>query len=96
MGWKRFLHLNAENKKISEDKSISEYRNFSGYGKYLVFCASYDHLNEMKELAPEWFAKVDPAPHIYTVYSDDPKTAQEFQAFQADHSRQNCCTALIC
>ncbi len=80
-------HLNAENKKISEDKSISEYRNFSGYGKYLVFCASYDHLNEMKELAPEWFAKVDPAPHIYTVYSDDPKTAQEFQAFQADHSR---------
>ncbi len=56
------------------------------YGKYLVFCASYDHLNEMKELAAEWFAGIDPEPHIYTAYSDDPKTAQEFEAFRNDKS----------
>ena len=56
------------------------------YGKYLVFCANYDHLNEMKELASEWFANIDPAPHIYTVYSEEKQAAQEFQAFQEDHS----------
>ena len=56
------------------------------YGKYLVFCANYDHLNEMKELASEWFAKVDPEPHLYTVSSETPEAAQEFQAFQEDHS----------
>ena len=56
------------------------------YGKYLVFCANYDHLNEMKELASEWFARVDAQPHIYTVYSEQPEAAQEFQAFQQDSS----------
>ncbi|MDE7209884.1 MAG: Helicase associated domain protein, partial [Lachnospiraceae bacterium] len=56
-------------------------------GKYIVFCANYDHLCEMQQLAPEWFAKVDSAPHIYTVYSDDPASNREFEAFKADTSR---------
>ncbi|MDE7325600.1 MAG: Helicase associated domain protein [Lachnospiraceae bacterium] len=55
-------------------------------GKYIVFCANFNHLMEMKALAAEWFAGVDRNPHIYTAYSDDPKTAQEFEAFQADKS----------
>ena len=67
-------------------KKISKEPNVSGYGKYLVFCANYDHLNEMKELAAEWFSKVDSELHIYTVYSEEPKTIQEFQAFQQDSS----------
>ena len=54
--------------------------------KYIVFCASYEHLLEMRELAPEWFANVDPAPHIYTAYSDDPMTAKEFELFKNDQS----------
>ena len=58
----------------------------SGSGKYIVFCANYDHLNEMRALAPEWFAKVDRESHIYTAYSDDPATAEEFQHFKADQS----------
>ncbi len=56
------------------------------YGRYIVFCANYGHLLQMRELAPEWFAKVDPAPHIYTAYSDDPETSSEFAAFKADQS----------
>lgn len=56
------------------------------HGRYIVFCASYGHLLEMRELATEWFAKVDPAPHIYTAYSDDPETSSEFAAFKADNS----------
>ncbi len=55
-------------------------------GKYLVFCANYKHLLEMRELASEWFQKVDAAPNIYTAYSDDPETSAEFEAFQADTS----------
>ena len=56
------------------------------YGKYLVFCANYNHLNEMKDLASKWFAKVDKSPHIYTVYSECPETTKEFEAFKADNS----------
>ncbi len=55
-------------------------------GKYLVFCANFEHLNEMRALAAEWFAKVDPAPHIYTAYSGDMATEQEFAAFKTDTS----------
>ena len=58
----------------------------SHLGKYLVFCANFNHLNEMKGLATEWFCGVDPEPHIYTAYADDPKTGQEFEAFKADKS----------
>ncbi len=58
-----------------------------GYGKYIVFCANYEHLLSMRELATEWFAKVDPTPHIYTVYSDAPETSAEFAAFKADESQ---------
>ena len=62
------------------------YLEESHLGKYIVFCASFDHLNEMKGLATEWFCGVDPEPHIYTAYADDPKTGQEFEAFKADES----------
>ena len=55
-------------------------------GRYIVFCANYNHLNEMKALAGEWFAKVDPTPHIYTAYSDDPGSAREFEEFKKDES----------
>ncbi|MDE7211376.1 MAG: Helicase associated domain protein [Lachnospiraceae bacterium] len=58
----------------------------ASFGRYIVFCASYEHLLEMRELATEWFAKVDSAPHIYTAYSDDPATSAEFGAFKADTS----------
>ncbi len=61
-------------------------KNAKDFGKYIVFCANYEHLLKMRELAPEWFVKVDSAPHIYTVYSDDPETSEEFEAFKADTS----------
>lgn len=56
------------------------------HGKYIVFCANYEHLCEMTEKSREWFAKVDPEPHIYTVYSDDPATSRAFQNFKKDSS----------
>ncbi len=56
------------------------------HGKYIVFCANYGHLLEMRELALEWFRGVDASPHIYTAYSDDPAASEEFKAFKADTS----------
>ena len=41
-------------------------------GKYLVFCANLDHMNEMMAQAPAWFAGVDAQPRLYKAYSDDP------------------------
>lgn len=53
-------------------------------GKYIVFCANYRHLCEMKSHT-EWFDKVDRQPHIYTVYTEDPAASKSFQAFKADN-----------
>ncbi len=55
-------------------------------GKYIVFCANYEHMAEMIGKAEEWFGKVDRQPHIYTAYSDDPETSQAFAEFKADES----------
>lgn len=53
-------------------------------GKYIVFCANFDHMREMMDKADEWFVKVDMAPKIYSVYSADPTSSQSFWDFKAD------------
>lgn len=55
-------------------------------GKYIVFCSNFDHMSEMADKAPEWFAKVDTDPHIYIAYSNDPATSKAFADFKADAS----------
>ncbi len=54
-------------------------------GKHIVFCANYEHMQEMIGKAPAWFGKVDPAPHIYTVYSDGPSASRSFKDFKSDN-----------
>lgn len=54
-------------------------------GKYIVFCADYEHMCQMKELANDWFYKVDKNPHIYSFYSEDPSSDMEFQEFKSDN-----------
>ena len=53
-------------------------------GKYIIFCSDYEHMCQMKELAGEWFYKVDENPHIYSMYSEDPSSDKEFAAFKTD------------
>lgn len=55
-------------------------------GKYIVFCANFDHMQDMIAMAPQWFSRVNDAPHIYCAYSDDPETDKAFAAFKADSS----------
>ena len=56
-------------------------------GKYLVFCANVHHMEELLSCCDTWFRKVDPTPHIYRAYADDPQTSEAFAAFKADDSR---------
>lgn len=53
-------------------------------GKYIVFCSSYEHMQEMISYAGGWFAGVNPDLHIYKAYASDPETSQAFAAFKAD------------
>ena len=55
-------------------------------GKYIVFCANKEHMDEMISHVPEWFAKVNPDAAVYEAYSDDPGTDKAFAGFKADKS----------
>ena len=53
-------------------------------GKYLVFCASKEHMTDMVERSKEWFRLVDSEPHLYAVYYDNPESNKAFADFKAD------------
>ncbi len=55
-------------------------------GKYIIFCANFEHMLEMIDVSKDWFSEVDENPHIYKAYSDDPETSREFADFKADNS----------
>ncbi len=57
------------------------------HGKYILFCASHQHMQEMIRQVPNWFGSVDESPHIYQAYSSDPATSKAFQAFKEDNSQ---------
>lgn len=56
-------------------------------GKYIVFCANARHMDEMISHVPEWFGRIDSAPHVYRAYSDDPETSGVFAQYKEDRSR---------
>lgn len=55
-------------------------------GKYIVFCANREHMDDMIDKADEWFHKVDKRPHIYEAYSNDPETSKAFHEFKEDNT----------
>lgn len=55
-------------------------------GKYIVFCSSQAHLNEVSGQICDWFHLVDRNPHVYSVLSADPGSSVAFQKFKADVS----------
>ncbi len=71
----------AEKLDVLFDRHMTE-RN----GKYIVFCANFEHMHDMIKKASEWFIKVDKKPHIYSVYSDDPTASKSFADFKEDKS----------
>ena len=57
-------------------------------GKYIVFCANKEHMDEMVSHVPEWFAGVNPDVAVYEAYSDDPNTDKAFADFKTDTSNR--------
>lgn len=55
-------------------------------GKYIVFCADYEHMQDMLSTSKEWFVDVDPLPHIYIAYSNNAETSKAFEDFKNDNS----------
>ena len=53
------------------------------HGKYIVFCANKEHMDEMMSHL-EWFRLVDEAPRVYSVYAYDPAASESFDAFKND------------
>ena len=68
--------------KIFQKSYPSDITNKSG--KYIVFCANKEHIDEMISHVPEWFAGVNPDVAVYEAYSDDPGTDKAFTDFKAD------------
>lgn len=56
-------------------------------GKYIVFCSSKEHMEEMVSHVKEWFGLVDKEPHVYAVYYDNPETSTAFAQFKEDDSK---------
>lgn len=56
------------------------------HGRYLVFCASVEHMREMQKKAQQWFAQVDLKPRVYAVSSQDSQAGRILDAFKADDS----------
>lgn len=56
------------------------------YGKYIVFCSNISHMYEMIAKVPEWFVDVDARPHVYHMYSENPRSEKELEAFTTDNS----------
>ncbi len=61
------------------DKHMTDRR-----GKYIVFCANFDAMQDAVGKVDEWFGRIDTDPHIYSVYSLDGSANQNFDDFRAD------------
>lgn len=55
-------------------------------GKYLVFCSSKSHMQQLRKHAKEWFGGIDPDMHCYCAYSADPATSRAYRTFVQDDS----------
>lgn len=56
-------------------------------GKYIVFCANYEAMQDAMGKVREWFGKIDKKPHIYSVYSEDSKSAISLSKFRTDDKK---------
>ena len=67
------------------DKTFAKHmKNKSG--KYIVFCSNYENMQNMLEMAKDWFADIDKDMHIYKVYTGEQTASKDFNDFKTDNS----------
>ena len=55
-------------------------------GKYIVFCANIEHMQDVLKRVPEWFGRVDSEPHVYSVWAESASAKADYAAFRVDES----------
>ena len=55
-------------------------------GKYIVFCRSVEHIDEMQELFPEWLKGVNKNIHTYITLAERSDKDIQIQTFRNDDS----------
>lgn len=65
-------------------ETVFQYHITERNGKYIVFCSSKEHMDEMLRHVPEWFGGIGTKIKTYSTYSSDPEASKEFAAFKAD------------
>lgn len=53
-------------------------------GKYIVFCANFEAMQEAMGKVGEWFHLVDREPKVYSLYTEDPEASESFKRFKED------------
>ena len=56
------------------------------HGRYIVFCASVEHMQEIQAHVRDWLHAIDEQPHCYQVYAESAEAASAYAAFQRDNS----------
>lgn len=54
--------------------------------KFLVFCRNVAHIDDVAEVSPQWFSRVNHEVRIYRVHHSNPSGDKELEAFKADDS----------
>lgn len=83
-------YLDALRRALDKAEGLPEIFNkhiLNKSGKYIVFCASIEHMDAMVSHVREWFGGIDNAPHVYKAYSDTPETSKAFADFKKDHDK---------
>ena len=56
------------------------------HGKYIVFCSSYDHVEEMVNIVPEWMNDINRNVRVYVSTMHNTDRDAQFDAFKNDNS----------
>ena len=59
------------------------------HGKYIVFCANYEAMQDAMGKISEWFYRIDKKPNVYSFYTEDPTTSFSFTQFKEDDDSEH-------
>ncbi len=59
------------------------------HGKYIVFCAGYEAMQEAVGKTAQWFHLIDKTPKVYSLYAEDPSAVEIFRKFKEDQDNSH-------
>ena len=74
----------AEGLDVLFDRYMTERR-----GKYIIFCANFEAMQEAMGKVKEWFRLIDEKPNVYSLYTEDPEASESFKNFREDKDERH-------